>query len=102
MNLILDPSLSEPPSSVTLFRDVTLVASVLCEMPVFVECERGTRSLYLKWLRKHGAMDYVEDIVLPNECVGLNVGPKKKGIPIDSLDYGSWDFLTSCLFTFRK
>ena len=102
MNLILDHALSEPPSSVTLFRDTTLVAKIFCEMDVYVECKKGTRSIYKKWLVEHGAYDFITDIVLPYECHGLTVGPNKKGIPMDCLNYESWDFLKSCLLSFRS
>ena len=98
----MDHALSEPPSSVTLFRDTTLVAKIFCEMDVYVECEKGTRSIYKKWLVNHGAYDFISDIVLPDECPGLTVGPNKKGIQLEKLDYGSWDFLKSCLLSFRS
>ena len=102
MNLIIDHTLSEPPSFICLFRDATLVASAFCGMDVYLQCNKGTRSMYKKWLISNGAYDFIEDIVLPNECPGLLVGPHKKGIRLERLDYGSWDFLKNCLLTFRN
>lgn len=102
MNLIIDHTLAEPPSFICLFRDATLVANIFCGMDVYLQCHKGTRMFYKDWLINNGAFDFVDDIVLPQECPGLLVGPHKKGIRLERLDYGSWEFLKRCLLSFRN
>tara|TARA_B100002019_G_scaffold106695_1_gene91663 strand:- start:16639 stop:16950 length:312 start_codon:yes stop_codon:yes gene_type:complete len=63
MLLLIDSLLSEPPSSITLFRDITLFARVFRDREVLLECSPLTKDLYWSWLKQHGAFDFVEDIV---------------------------------------
>ena len=51
MLLLIDALLSEPPSNITLFRDITLFARVFKEKRVLVECENEEKDLYWKWLK---------------------------------------------------
>ena len=66
MNLIIDAGLSEPPSSISCFRDVTLWAKFKYD-DILLCAEDGTREFYNKWLKKHGAMDFISYIMLPSE-----------------------------------
>jgi hypothetical protein len=59
MNLIIDCSLSEPPSEISCFRDITLFSKVYCFEDVLLSCPKGTRSSYWSWLKKNGAHDYI-------------------------------------------
>lgn len=63
MLLIIDGILCEPPSETTLFRDITLYASVFKDREVILECEKDMKDFYYKWLKSRGAYDFVKEIV---------------------------------------
>ena len=46
MNLIIGAHLSEPPSEIYCFRDVTLYAKTYIFEDVLIKCPKGTRSIY--------------------------------------------------------
>ena len=75
MVVIYDCSLTEPPSSIHCFRDVTLYSKFFLKNDNVIVCPKGTRSLYWKWIKKYGAHDFVEDLILNHENqVGIEVG----------------------------
>ena len=74
MILVIDAALSEPPSSVHCFRDVSLYANVFKSLDVLTACPKQTKDIYWHWLKKHGAMDFKKDILHYNE--------EKRGIHI--------------------
>ena len=55
MPLKIQSCLTESPSEISCFRDVTLYAKTYCFEDVLLECEPGTRSAYWAWLKRHGA-----------------------------------------------
>ena len=63
MNLIIDATLSEPPSEIHCFRDITLYGKTFIFEDVLVLCPDGTRTIYRDWLRNHGALDFVSDLI---------------------------------------
>ena len=85
MILKIEATLTEPPSSLTVFRDTTLFASVFCELDVLLECKPGTRSSYWRWLKSGGAHDFVEELVREGEETGLCLGKKRANIRVDEL-----------------
>lgn len=75
MVVIYDSVLTEPPSSVHCFRDVTLYANVFLEAENLIRCPKGTRSMYWHWIKKYGAHDFVEEILTYEEAQeGIKVG----------------------------
>lgn len=74
MVLVLQATLSAPPSSVHCFRDVSLYATVFCNLEVITSCEVDAKDLYWEWLKRHGAMDFIKDIVLEKEVQGYTIG----------------------------
>ena len=76
MNLLISGKLSRPPSSVTCFRDVTLYASVFAKFDVLVACRRDNRDKHWRWLKDHGAFDFIEDIIDYNEEPGVTIAPE--------------------------
>jgi len=73
MLFILDAELSDPPSSRTCFRDVTLYASVFGGFDVLVECTPEQLDFYWVWLKQGGAMDFVSQLVRFGEESGYTV-----------------------------
>ena len=87
MVVIIDAELSDPPSSRTCFRDVTLYASIFAKADVLVECERKTIDIYWKWLKRGGAMDFVAQIIKLGEEQGFTIRRgKTANINLNRLD----------------
>jgi hypothetical protein len=67
MKLIIESALSEPPSEISCFRDVTLYARVYHYEDVLLRCKKGTRSIYWDWLKRHGAHDFISYLLTEEE-----------------------------------
>lgn len=91
MVIIYDCELTEPPSSVHCFRDVTLYTKVFLGFDNLIKCPKGTRSLYWKWVKKYGAHDFVAELLLRDEeQEGLTIGKNdmiRVGI-LNEVNYG--------------
>jgi len=77
MVVIYDSVLTEPPSSVHCFRDVTLYSNIFLESENLIRCPKGTRSIYWSWIKQYGAHDFIEGLLTEEEsqygiCVGEN------------------------------
>lgn len=75
MNLLISGKLTRPPSSVHCFRDITLYATVFADYDVLLTCQRQNRDKHWRWLKEHGAFDYVQDIVCHGEETGISISP---------------------------
>ena len=85
MNLIIDAGLTEPPSEVTVFRDVTLYSSVFLEYDILLECVNDMKDMYWYWLKRKGAFDYVEDFIEHGVEHGVTIRPRKGTISVKYL-----------------
>jgi hypothetical protein len=86
MNLIIDCTLSEPPSEVTCFRDVTMYSKIFHFEDVLLSCKKGTRSIYWEWLKNNGAHDYITYVLNEEENeTGILMHPNKGDIVIDRI-----------------
>jgi hypothetical protein len=63
MKLKIESCLTEPPSEISCFRDVTLYARTFVFEDVLLVCPPGTRSLYWEWLKSHGAHDFISELI---------------------------------------
>lgn len=77
--LIIQSILSEPPSEIYCFRDVTLYAKTYIFDDILLECEPGTRSIYWNWLKSKGAHDFISELILvdqkePGYSIGTTPG----------------------------
>ena len=97
MILRIEASLTEPPSSLTVFRDTTLFASAFCDLDVLLECKPGTRSTYWRLLKSKGAHDFVEELVREGEETGFYLGKKRANIRVDELNHHTYPFVIDCL-----
>ena len=87
MLVILDAELSDPPSSLACFRDVTLYANVFSKADVLVECGPKVIDFYWRWLKGGGAMDFVEQIIRFGEEDGLTIRRQSGGtLNLERLD----------------
>lgn len=55
MDLIIDGSLTAPPSQVYCFRDISLYVKCFLDKKIFIECEKDEIDLYWYWLKKNNA-----------------------------------------------
>jgi hypothetical protein len=67
MILIIESCLSEPPSEISCFRDVTLFAKLFVFEDILVECPVGTRAIYWNWLKSYGAHDFISQMIIAEE-----------------------------------
>ena len=78
MVVIYDSVLTEPPSSVHCFRDVTLYVNVFLKSENILRCPKGTRSMYWKWIKSYGAHDFISELITESELQeGISVGREK-------------------------
>lgn len=102
MILKIEATLTQPPSSITVFRDTTLFASTFCYLDVLLECKAGTRSSYWQWLKSWGAHDFVEELVREGEESGLVLGKKRANIRVEELNHHTYPFVIDCLRGLRS
>ena len=63
MKLIIESCLSEPPSQISCFRDITLYAKTYIFEDILLECPPGTRAMYWRWLKSYGAHDFISELI---------------------------------------
>lgn len=99
--LVVEASLSEPPSEILYFRHFTGVAKVNLCFDVVVESSRDTRDAYYKYLKKHGAFDFICDFVSPEDNVdGIRVDVSHnypRTIVTDRITFQNVSYLISSL-----
>jgi hypothetical protein len=78
MKLLIDARLTEPPSEISVFRDITLYSSVFLKYDVLLECEDDVTDLYWYWLKNRGAFDYISDIVNRGKETGITMRQQAK------------------------
>ena len=111
MILRIEASLTEPPSSLTVFRDTTLFASAFCDLGVLLECKPGTRSTYWRLLKSKGLMiswknlsGKVKRPVLPWQKAGQHPGGRTQPPHLclcDRLPAGNQENLRFLIFSSR-
>lgn len=98
MVIIYDCQLTEPPSSIHCFRDVTLFSRIFLNADNVLKCPKGTRSSYWKWIKNFGAHDFVKELIKEDEVqLGLTVGINQSNITVDKLDEVSYGLVISNL-----
>lgn len=87
MILIIESCLSEPPSEISCFRDVTLYAKTFLFEDILLECKEGTRSIYWEWLKRHGAHDYISQLVKEEEReMGFTIKTQQANLVTDRIN----------------
>ena len=103
MPVIVDARLTEPPSWVHSFRDTSMYISVFVEKEVLVECGQSSKDIYYQWLKKYGALDFVEEIVSADEgVIGFRIGLARANLVIDKLVPENLNMVFSCLNRLRS
>jgi len=101
-NLIVDAVLTEPPSEVSAFRDVSMYASVFLDLSVLIQCHKKDADLYWYWLRNRGAFDFVDGIVEPNEESGILMSWLRGNIAVKDLKAETLNFVIHQLIRIAK
>lgn len=102
MNVIIEAYLSEPPSSIHCFRDITLYTSCFIKADVLVECEKDMKDVYYKWLKSYGAYDFIDEIIEQGEELGYRIGSEKASLVVDKITADNINILTSRLDKIKK
>lgn len=71
MTLIIRDRLINPPTWFLSFRDLTLYASVFAHDDVVIESHDPDS--YVRWMKKRGGLDFVEDFVRPGSERGVRL-----------------------------
>ena len=103
MNLIIDAVLCEPPSEVSPFRDVTLYGKTFVFDDILLKCDTGTRSLYWNWLKRHGAHDFISQLIRRDEKEhGFRLSMDKGNLIVDRITAFNLDFILSSFYSLRR
>ena len=93
--------LTEPPSETTLFRDITLYATIFRGKDVILECSPEMKDFYYKWLKSRGAFDFVQDILDYGREVGFTIrykrSPARGNIKVRQLGYHNFNRIIQSL-----
>jgi len=71
--ILIKDELTAPPSSVSSFRELTMILKKLSNDECAILIETEDADPYVKWLRRHGAADFVEDFISPGLENGLRI-----------------------------
>lgn len=86
MLLLVNAVLTNPPTSPTCFRTLTLIAKVYCSYDVLLETDED-KDIYYHFLKNNGCMDFVEEIVNFGEEVGLRIDNELRYAPTYLVDH---------------
>lgn len=102
MKLIIESVFSEPPSEISCFRDVTLYAKTFVFEDILLKCRKGTRSMYWKWLKKHGAHDFISYLIRDDEKEsGYTISRERGNIKVERICVNNLDFILKCLTSLK-
>jgi len=96
VHIIINAQLVNPPSSISCFRTLTMVAHIDLKHTVLLETD-FEKDPYYRFLKKFGAMDFVEDILLTGEETGLRFDTQPRFAPSHVIDRIDQYNLNSCL-----
>ena len=82
MNVIIDADLTNPPSEISVFRDITLYSKVFLKCDILLECPREDKDIYYYWLKNRGAFDFVDDFVTHDQETGITIRSEKGTITL--------------------
>lgn len=97
MKVIIEACLSEPPSSISCFRDVTLYAACFAKVNVLLECPSEQKDIYYYWLKRHGAYDFIDEIVDLGEELGYRIGTSRANCNVSKINYDNLNFIINTI-----
>lgn len=97
MVIAISARLTEPPSYVTCFRDVTLYSKCFLDSEILLECSPEKQDIYWRWLKKHGAWDFVDDIVERKSEPAFSIRRKGGSLSVDYISYSNLNSILGAL-----
>lgn len=99
----MEASLSGPPSEISCFRDVTLYGKTFIFEDILVQCEMGSRSYYWKWLKRHGAHDFISQLLREDEKEhGFVIALKNGNLSVDRINAFNLGFIISSISSLKR
>lgn len=97
MNLIIDADLTNPPTEISVFRDVTLYSKIFLNYTILLECDGRHRDIYYYWLKSKGAFDYVDDFINFGDEYGVTIRSEYGTICVEYLSSSKLNEIISLL-----
>ena len=102
MVIIYDCELTEPPSSIHCFRDITLFSKIFLNADNLIKCPNGTRSMYWDWIKRYGAHDFIEQLLKYEENQnGIVVAKQNANIKIKSINEFNYGKIINILKSYK-
>jgi hypothetical protein len=76
-SLIIEANLINPPTESLALRFLTLVTKTNLQADIIVEVEQEVKDFYYSYMKTFGLMDYVDDLIEPDQETGLYLCSKK-------------------------
>ena len=103
MIIIYDCELTEPPSSIHCFRDITLFSKIFLNADNLIKCPKGTRSMYWKWIKSYGAHDFVSELLKYEEKEsGIVVAKSNANIKVDLINESNYGLIINNLKRYKS
>lgn len=84
--IIINATLSNPPSSLFYFRELTSFCKYNVTADVIIETEKIFKDIYFYFLRDRGLLDFVQEIVNQEEQLsGIRLDIKNRQLPITTI-----------------
>ena len=99
MVLLVNVDLTNPPTSLTCFRTLTLFAKLYLKYDVLLETD-AEKDTHFHFLRDMGCMDFVDDIVILGEETGIRIDHQLRFAPtyiVDRIDVHNINLILSYL-----
>lgn len=97
VNLIIDADLTNPPTEISVFRDVTLYSKIFLDYTILLECDNRHRDIYYYWLKSKGAFDYVDDFINFGDEYGVTIRHEYGTICVEYLSSSKLNEIISLL-----
>ena len=97
MTIAISARLTDPPGSISCFRDVTLYAKCFLDSEVLLECPSSLQDLYWKLLKKRGAWDFVDDIIERKSENVFSIRRKEGNLVIPYINHHNLNFILGAL-----
>ena len=102
MTIAISARLTDPPGSISCFRDVTLYAKCFLDSEILLECPSSLQDVYWKLLKKRGAWDFVDDIVERKSENVFAIRRKDGNLVVPYINHNNLNFILANLKQYRS
>ena len=93
MRIAISAKLTDPPGSVSCFRDVTLYSKCFLNAEILLECPDSLKDLYWNFLKKRGAWDFVDDIIERKSENAFSIRRKDANLVVPYINHHNLNFI---------